>query len=122
MKILNQWETERPGNETLLRFNLSIIQEWDEISLQLKTNHDGWSGNSRETRSVVLNPNDVSQGMLNRIVEYINDYSAYEREEKDMLNTVAVAINNIGFDRGDLWFKLSEALIAFVEDKEMFDL
>lgn len=121
MKIINQWTTEREGNDAWLRYNLSIVQEWDEIKLQLKTNHDGWGGNLKETKSMDLDPHDVNVEMIDHVLEYIDDYSAYDKDG-EMVKVVAEAIKNIGFDRGDLWFDLADAVLSRVEEKKLTDL
>lgn len=120
MKILNQWSTEREGNDSWLKYNLCIIQEWDEISLQLKENHNGWAGPDRTTRSVELDPHDVSEGMLDRICEYISDY-ADSSEYSFMLDIVTKAIHDLGFERGDLWFELAEQIKIRSKSNESFE-
>ena len=93
MKILNQWSTEREGNDTWLKYNLSIIQEWSELTIQLKENHSGWGGDVRETRSTVLDPDNVTDEMFSRVYDYIDDYCESgindNKERDEMLVTIA---------------------------------
>lgn len=108
MKILNQWSTEREGNDSWLKYNLSIIQEWDDVNLQLE-NHSGWGGEIRKSRSFHLDPHEITDEMINRICDYVSDYSELS-DYDSMLNTVADAIHNVGLDRGNLWFELEDQL------------
>lgn len=110
MEIIQQWSTEREGNDSWLRYILMIYEEWDEVTFQLKENHDGHAGPLRDSRSFHLDPHKITGEMLDHIIDYVDDFSEHDEHKFQMINNVEQAIHHIGLDRGNLWFEMSNAL------------
>lgn len=116
MDIIKQWHTERPGNDSILRYNLLLVSDWDDVSFQLKENHNGWNGPLRQTRTVVLYTdafNDERAGMLGRMHNYIEEYAENVDEEDKIVADVAETIRELGSD----WIELSNEFLMFVGTK-----
>ena len=81
MEILRQWSRERYGNDSILRFNLLVVQEWDDKYLQLRENHNGWSGRYASTEHVCVSDGYCEEsaksivGMVDELTDGDDDFN-----------------------------------------------
>lgn len=84
-KILYKITTERPGNDTWLRYRLSIGYDFGDLICRLDENHNGWQGNHKNSKSFKIENNaDTS----NNLMYYLENMYRDRKEELSVLNDI----------------------------------
>jgi len=92
-QIIETYKTERPGNDSWLKFKLTLGYDWEDLVLCLSENHSGWNGPYRDSRSFKIE-DFQGEELIAKIKEYVNDFSDDEKEEKRVLESLQIALNS----------------------------
>lgn len=92
-KILYINQTEREGNDSWLRYKITVGYEWEDLVMELKENHNGWAGEHRENRSFLFK--DFSQEeLIKKINQYVEEFSDSEEHKNRTLSQIQEALKD----------------------------
>lgn len=83
-RIIETFTSEREGNDTWLRYRLTLGYDWDELTLCLSENHNGWNGKIKEERSFAID-SLTGEELVNKIKDYVSDFAEDEEQEQEVL-------------------------------------
>lgn len=95
-KIFSE-HTERGGNDSWLRYRLTLGYDFDDLVLELKENHNGWTGNCRQTRSFVLADFEETE-LVKKIKDYVNDFADDSEHEHRTLNRIEEELQKLNIN------------------------
>lgn len=89
--------TEREGNDSWLRYRLTLGYDFDDLCLELKENHNGWAGNHRQTRSFILSKLEGEE-LIKKIKDYVDEFADDSQHEQKTLKKLEEELQKLNID------------------------
>jgi len=94
MTILNQWSTEREGNDSWLRYELIAYRDWDDAYLEIRQNHSGWNGPFAESKRILLDLSNMTL-VIGCVIEFIDDFADDIEMAKLVLSELVTTLKRV---------------------------
>lgn len=94
MTILNQWSTEREGNDAWLRYQLIAYRDWDDVYLEICENHSGWNGPYTANRQIKLDLSNMTE-VIDQVTDYITEFADDTAMGEQVLEELVLTLHQV---------------------------